>query len=59
MACDQERVIVNGKAVKPGYEVNVGDIIEVKFGNESLKVKAVLLLEHVKNNADTMYEVIS
>lgn len=59
MACEQERVIVNGKLVKPGYEVNIGDIIEVKFGNESLKVKAVLLLEHVKNNAETMYEVLS
>ena len=58
-ACDQGRVLVNGKEVKPGHQLEEGDIIEVKFGDDSLKLKVLNLLEHVKNNADTMYEVIS
>lgn len=57
-ACQQGRVLVNGKEVKPGYELEIGDIVEVKYGDNTLKIKVLKLLEHVKNNADTMYEVI-
>ena len=37
-ACDGERVRVNGRQVKAGYQVKVGDIIEVAFGQRTLKV---------------------
>lgn len=57
-ACQQGRIIVNGNKVKPGYEVKVGDVIEVRFENESLKIRAVNLLEHVNKNAESMYEVV-
>ena len=33
-AADSGRVSVNGKQVKPSYEVKVGDVIEIKFGDK-------------------------
>lgn len=36
-AADGGRVSVNGKVVKPSYEVKVGDIIEIKFGDKISK----------------------
>ena len=36
-AADGGRVIVNGKVVKPSYEVKVGDIVEIKFGDKVSK----------------------
>ena len=33
-AADGRRVVVNGKIVKPSYEVKVGDIVEIKFGDK-------------------------
>ena len=31
------RIAVNGKIVKPSYEVKVGDIVEIKFGDKISK----------------------
>ena len=31
---DNGRVSVNGKIVKPSYDVKVGDIIEIQFGDK-------------------------
>lgn len=36
-AADGGRVVVNGKVVKPSYEVKVGDIVEIKFGDKISK----------------------
>lgn len=33
-AADSGRVSVNGKQVKPSYEVKMGDVIEIKFGDK-------------------------
>ena len=33
-AADSGRIAVNGKIVKPSYEVKVGDIVEIKFGDK-------------------------
>lgn len=33
-AADNGRVAVNGKIVKPSYEVKIGDIVEIKFGDK-------------------------
>ena len=47
-ACDGERVSVNGRQVKAGYQVKVGDIIEIAFGQRSLKVEVLAVSETVK-----------
>jgi len=31
------RISVNGKIVKPSYEVKIGDIVEIKFGDKISK----------------------
>ena len=36
-AADGGRVSVNGKVVKPSYDVKVGDIVEIKFGDKISK----------------------
>lgn len=58
-ACDGEKVIVNGKQVKPSYKLSIGDIVEIKFGVGTLKVKIKELKETVrKEEAPTLYEII-
>lgn len=36
-AADSGRISVNGKVVKPSYEVKIGDIVEIKFGDKISK----------------------
>ncbi len=40
-AADNGRVIVNGKIVKPSYDVKVGDIVEIKFGDKTSKFEII------------------
>lgn len=55
-ACDAGRVTVNGKVAKAGVDVKVGDIIEIRFGNNLTKVEVLSTQETVKkDNASQMY----
>lgn len=59
-ACDSEHVKVNGRDAKASYDVKIGDIIEVSFGERILKVRVKEIKEHtLKNDAGDLYEVIS
>lgn len=59
-ACDQDRVLVNGKTAKPGTEVEVGDEIEIIFGSKPMKIKVEKILEHVvKDSYKEMYTIVS
>ena len=40
-AADNGRVIVNGKVVKPSYDVKLGDIVEIKFGDKTSKFEII------------------
>ena len=44
-AADGGRVAVNGKIVKPSYEVKVGDIVEIKFGDKISKFEIIKIPE--------------
>jgi len=44
-AADGGRVIVNGKLVKPSYNVKVGDIVEIKFGDKVSKFEIIKIPE--------------
>lgn len=50
-AADGGRVSINGKVVKPSYEVKVGDIVEIKFGDKVSKFEIVSIpkTQSVKN----------
>ena len=57
-ACDQGKVTVNGKVAKPSVNVKVGDIIEITFGEKTLKVKVEIITEHaLKGDAQNMCSV--
>ncbi len=56
-ACDAGRVSINGKVAKAGADVNVGDVIEIKFGNNTTKIEVLSLNESVKKeDAQAMYK---
>ena len=58
-ACEKGRVTINGKPAKPGSEINVGDEIEIRFGNGTTRVKITSIAEHVrKEEAKEMYEIL-
>jgi len=50
-ACDGGRVSINGKVAKAGANVAVGDIIEIKFGNNTQKIEVVSLSENARKEA--------
>ncbi len=57
-ACEQGRILVNGKEAKPGTEVKVGDEVEINFGNSQMNIEIMELLEHVpKDKAESLYKV--
>ena len=59
-ACDASHVRVNGQDVKASYDVKVGDIIEITFGEKTLKVRVTDVRDVIrKNEAQTLYEVMS
>lgn len=55
-AADNGRVKANDKVVKPSYEVKVGDIIEIQFGNSISKfeVLQIPIGQNVKNLSDVI-----
>ena len=56
-ACDHERVSVNGRVVRASYDVKVGDVIELRFGERLISVRVKDVAEHVrKDDASAMYE---
>jgi ribosomal 50S subunit-recycling heat shock protein len=58
-ACDKGIVSLNGKVARASTEVNIGDILEIQFGEKKVKVKVSEVREHVlKNEAKEMYEII-
>ena len=59
-ACDASHVTVNGKVAKASYDVKIGDVIEVGFGQRVLRVRVTDIRETVKKEAASdMYEVLS
>ena len=41
-ACDAGRVTINDKVAKPSSKVKVGDIIEIAFGNKTVKARELM-----------------
>ncbi len=58
-ACETGRVLINGKEAKPGSEVSIGDLVEINFGNSSMKIEVEKILDHVpKDKAPELYKVL-
>ena len=58
-AADGGRISVNGKVVKPSYDVKVNDIIEIKFGDKVSKFKIIEIPKVQGKNMPQMVEEIS
>ncbi len=58
-ACDAGRVQVNGKVVKASYEVRPDDVIEIGFGNRSVRIRVLAVKETVrKEETDSLFEYL-
>ncbi len=55
-ACDAARVTANGRPVKASYEVKEGDILEIRFGERTVKLEVLQVADNVgKADAAAMY----
>ena len=58
-ACDKGKVCVNGKDVKPGHKIKVGDVVEINYVDGSVKFIIREIKETVKKDeAPSLYEII-
>ena len=55
-ACDNERVTVNGRVARASYDVKVGDVVTIRFGQKALSVEVLSVADNVgKADAAAMY----
>lgn len=56
---ENDRILINGKVVKPAHEVLPGDLVTVTYGKRQLTIK-VLATDEVKRKeqASDLYEVV-
>ena len=58
-ACDSGRVSINGKTAKASVDVKVGDVIEIHFGDKTVKVMVKDIIETTKkDDAKDMYKYV-
>ena len=59
-ACDAGRVMVNGKVAKASVDVKVDDIIEIAFGQKSVKIRVLDIVDTTKKeDAKDLFEYVS
>lgn len=57
---DQGRVLLNGKVSKSSSDVGANDNLVIKFGNRTLTIKVLQILDTTKKNTvNSMYEIIN
>lgn len=58
-ACELGKVLVNGKEVKPGYEVSIGDKIMLTLGSKETHIEVIAIEEHVtKDSSRELFRLI-
>ena len=58
-ACDAGRVTVNGKVARASYDAKVGDIMEIAFGERTVRAEILDVSEVVrKESAALMYKIL-
>ena len=55
---DSGRVVVNGREVKPSYQVKVGDIVEIKFGDKVSKFEVIKIPEVQGKDTGELIKII-
>ena len=55
-ACANARVSANGRPVKASYDVKPGDVLELRFGERTVRVEVLAVDEHAnKAEAPALY----
>ena len=49
-ACDNGRVMINGKVARASAEVKAGDVIEIAFGTKSVKAEVLAIEETTRKD---------
>ena len=57
-AADSGRISVNGKVVKPSYDVKVGDIVKIKFGDKTSKFEIIEIPKVQGKNMPEMIKIL-
>ena len=57
-AADSKRISVNGKVVKPSYEVKIGDIVEIKFGDKTSKFEIIHIPKTQTKNMPELIKIL-
>ena len=58
-ACDAGRVMINDKVAKASTDVKVGDVIEISFGNKTVKVEVTMIADSTKKeDAKEMFRYV-
>ena len=57
-AADSGRISVNGKIVKPSYEIKVGDVVEITFGDKVSKFEILKVPERQTNNLGELIKIL-
>ena len=58
-ACERQKVTINGKIAKPGSTVQEGDIVEIRFGENTVRFRVKRIAEHArKEEAGEMIEIL-
>ena len=58
-ACDTGRISINGKLQKASYEVKVGDVISIRFGEKPVEASVLSVKEPIrKEEAEELFEYL-
>jgi S4 RNA-binding domain protein len=57
-AADNGRISVNGKVVKPSYDIKINDIVEIKFGDQTSKFKITAIPTKQSVRTDEVAEMV-
>ncbi|MBB1548911.1 MAG: RNA-binding S4 domain-containing protein [Clostridiales bacterium] len=57
-AADNGRISVNGRVVKPSYDIKINDIVEIKFGDQTSKFKITAIPTKQSVRTDEVAEMV-
>lgn len=59
-ACDGEHISVNGKTAKASYQVKIGDVISITYGEKTVNVRVTDIKDSTKKaDAAEMFEIVN